>query len=126
MRQQLGQVFESMERVYSALSSTREIESLMVESSEQMINLFKKSEGIWNQSQWETLPVTIQKKSVELYDEICVYLMKSLSNLKDFYPLLSDQTETEKVEGVVKEPHQTKMLPHGLKELVNEVYSVSQ
>lgn len=124
MRQLLSQAFVSMESVYNALSGTREIDNLMVETSEQMINLFKKREGIWKQSQWDTLLVIIQKKSVKLNDEIRVYLMNSLSNLNNFFTLLSDQTE--KVERIVKEPYQVKILPHGLKELVNEVLSVSQ
>jgi hypothetical protein len=116
MKTRFGQVLESMKKVYNTLSGTSEIENIMVEISEHMFRFSKNTENIWSQSQWEILLGTIEKKGIELNDELRVYFMEFILNMNDFYSFISGQTE--EVEEIVEGLSQTIILPHGLKELI--------
>jgi len=97
MTDNLGLVLESMKKFYSASTAIKGIETAMAEISNSAIDYFKKTKGIWDQSQWETYLNNVQKKGIELTDETQSYLGEVFESLRGFYTVLSpDKKETKK------------------------------
>ena len=89
MKSNLGLVLESMKKVYNATTSTRNIESVMLDISEHTINFFKKNNGTWSYSEWEEYLKGLQKKGFELNEETCSYLSEVLESVKKLYPAMT-------------------------------------
>ena len=124
MKLRFGYVLESMKKVYNSLSKTEHIENIMVDISHYTIDFFKNTGGIWSQTEWEKFLNNVQKKGINLNDEIRAYLMEFLINIKDFYSLVAVQTQQD-AEEIVEDLTESIMLPHGLKELTRKMSSVS-
>ena len=102
MKDNLGLVLESMKKFYSASIATKGIENVMAGISNYTIDYFKKTKGVWDQSQWEAYVNDIQKKGVELTDETKSYLGEISESLQEFYTLLSPVKKEGKKTGAKK------------------------
>ena len=89
MKNNLGLVLESMKKFYNASTATKGMENVMAGISEHTINFFKKTKGVWDQSELETYVKDIQKKGFDLTDETRSYLGEVFESLKGFYTVLS-------------------------------------
>jgi hypothetical protein len=89
MKSNLGLVLESMKKVYSTVTDTRNMESVMLDISEHTINFFKKNNGVWNYSDWEEYLIELQQKGFELNEETCAYLSEVLEAVKGLYPAMT-------------------------------------
>ena len=96
MKDNLGLVLESMKKFYSASADTKGIETVMANISNYTMDYFKKTKGVWNQSEWETYLSDVQKKGVELTDETRSYLGEVFESLQGFYTAFSPGEKTKK------------------------------
>lgn len=89
MKSNLGQVLESMKKVYSVTTDTRNIESVMLDISKHSTDFVKKNNGTWSYSQWEEYLRGLQNKGFELNEETCSYLSEVLESVKGLYPAMT-------------------------------------
>ena len=84
MKNNLGLVLESMKKFYNGSTATKGMENVMAGISEHTINFFKKTKGVWDQSEFETYVKDIQKEGFDLTDETRSYLGEVFESLGGF------------------------------------------
>ena len=89
MKTNLGQVLESMKKVYVSTTDTRNIENVMLDISEHTIHFFKKNNGTWSYSELDEYFRGLQSKGFELNEETCSYLSDVLESVKGLYPAMT-------------------------------------
>ena len=108
MTDNLGLVLESMKKFYSASTDIKGIETVMGGISDSTMDYFKKTKGVWDQSEWETYLNDVQKKGVELTDETRSYLKEVFESLQGFYTVFSPaEKETKPKKEPKKEAKET-------------------
>lgn len=101
MKDNVGLVLESMKKFYNASTSAKGIENVMADISNDTIDYFKKTKGLWDQAEWEAYLNNIQKKGIDLTDETRSYLGEVFESLKGFYTVFTPQEKEMKTK---KEP----------------------
>ncbi|WP_420266884.1 hypothetical protein [Candidatus Magnetominusculus dajiuhuensis] len=85
MQSYLGSMLESMKKLYSSVSSTAEIQNIMLGISENTINFIKKTQGTWDHMGWELFIKDLQKRGLSLTEETTTYLGGVLEAAKELY-----------------------------------------
>ena len=89
LKSYLGTTVESMKRFYSASSSTEGIATSLKSISDDSVKFIKKTNGMWNHSEWESFLKEIQKKGLSLSEETMRYTGNILESVKNLYALPS-------------------------------------
>jgi hypothetical protein len=85
MQSYLGSMLESMKKLYGSISSTSEMQSIMLGISENTINFIKKTQGTWDHTGWESFIRELQKRGLSLTEEATTYLGGVLEAAKELY-----------------------------------------
>ncbi|MBF0459330.1 MAG: hypothetical protein HQK99_15680 [Nitrospirae bacterium] len=85
MQSYLGSMLESMKKLYTSVSSTTEIQNIMLGISENTINFIKKTQGTWDHTGWELFIKDLQKGGLSLTEETTTYLGGMLEAARELY-----------------------------------------
>ena len=99
MKPDIGLMLEAMKKYYDASTATKGMENVMVGLSEDIMNFFKKTRGVYDYSEREAFLKDLQKKGVDLTEETRSYLEGIFESAKGLYPALTPvASKTEKEE----------------------------
>jgi superoxide dismutase len=106
LKSYLGTTLESMRKFYTASSSTESIAASLKSISDDSVKFIKKTNGMWNHSEWESFLGEIQKKGISLSEETMRYTGNILESVKSLYAMpsfMSDKfSESSKSSGMSK------------------------
>ncbi len=91
----MGIMLESMKKFHNATTKVKGMQNSTLEIAKSAGKFIKDTKGVWDHEEWESFLKELQKKGVNLNDEMIIYIGNVLESAKGLYNV-SEMSKEEK------------------------------